>query len=192
MVVARAHSALPALTPAFSEAPARSFSCCKNGRDDTPMSWWKHLENRFGMPFPPAVVLSARACAMQWLNSVYSSTPDQQGGVQFSLEIAPCARWPLLQHMPGTREVGGIASEPRRRLCAGGSSFIARSGCTRGTLDSSNPPAHLPAHETAQRSLKSRQCSQVALPPPLPSLPPRFPALLPLLWRCSTFGTPPA
>ena len=85
LVVARAHSALPALTPAFSEAPARSFSCCKNGRDDTPMSWWPHLENRFGMPFPPAVVLSARACAMQWLNSVYSSTPDQQGGVQFSL-----------------------------------------------------------------------------------------------------------
>ena len=144
LVVARAHSALPALTPVFSEVPARSFSCCKNGRDDTPMSWWKHLENRFGMPFPPAVVLSSRACACNGWNSAYSSTPDQQGGVQFSLEIAPDARWPLLQHVPSTREVGGIAYEPRRQLCAGGSSFIARSGCTRGMLDSSNPPAHHP------------------------------------------------
>ena len=50
----------------------------------------------------------------------------------------------------------------------------------------------IPALETAHCSLKSRQCSQVSWTVPLPSLPPRFPGHLPLLWRCSTFGTPPA
>ena len=43
----------------------------------------------------------------------------------------------------------------------------------------------LPAHETAQCSLKSRQCSQISLAPLLPSLPPRLPGF------CCHFGAAP-
>ena len=117
------------------------------------MSLWTHLWTPSIMQYPPAIACVALVVVLQWAECAVSGTLDQQGGVKFSSKIAPDARWPLLQHVLRTREVGGITSEPRRRLCAGGSSFIARSGCTRGTLSSSNPPVHPPC---------SRNCSLLA------------------------------